>query len=637
MITLTSVTYGYSKQKPIFTDLNLTVDRNEFLALLGPNGSGKTTLLYLMAGLLKPQKGWVEIMGQGNPGPESMKGKVALVFQDPDDQLFAPTVFEDVAYGPLNLGLDKTEIRQRTEQALHDVGLWELKDCPPHSLSFGQKKLVALAGALAMRSQVLLLDEPTAGLDPLSSYRMMEMFATISRQAGLCVVMATHDVDIVPLYAERVVVLKKGEIIAKGSPKEVFATPANLRSASLRLPRVSHLFETLPPRLRPPHLPLTIGEGRKRLLEYSYDPDSGRMLRRGYTTGTCAAAAAMGAVAGITGTPLVTASITTPAGISFNLPLEINQPTPKGWRCGVKKDGGGDHDVTHGLVIMAEAYYTSTPGIILTGGPGIGRVTKPGLEIPPGEPAINPVPREMILKAIQPYLSPTQGVTIEISVPGGEKIAKRTMNPDLGIIGGISILGTTGIVEPMSKEAMKSSLRSSLDMVLATGSKRVVLVPGRRGADAAQRVGISRECIAQMGNFVGFMLAECADLGFEEVLLFGHIGKLLKVAGGIFDTHSKLADCRLEIVGYHAARAGASTDILKQLEETVTAEAMIDILRTHHLGEVLNKISQSASARVTKRFNLPAGTILTDWQGSPIGWDEGAVRIGGKLGWSLER
>ena len=288
-----------------------------------------------------------------------------------------------------------------------------------------------------------------------------------------------------------------------------------------------------------------------------YIEKNGKRLRYGYTTGTCAAAAARAAVEKLfSGRDLRTVTVRTPKGWDVELEVHGIGMHDGSAVCHVIKDAGDDPDCTDRIRIFARA-ARAPEGITVTGGEGIGVVRKKGLQVRPGCHAINPVPMEMIRSQAKMGLPEGAGVHVEISAPEGVEIAKRTFNPRLGIEGGISILGTTGIVEPMSTEAMKDSLELKLPIIRATGSDSAVLVPGNYGRKfARESLGIGEEYIAETGNFVGFMLERALHHGMKEVLLVGHMGKLVKVAGGIFDTHSRVADARLEILAANCILAG---------------------------------------------------------------------------------
>ncbi|AKB56124.1 MULTISPECIES: ATP-binding cassette domain-containing protein [Methanosarcina] len=227
--------------------INLKVFKGERVAVLGANGAGKSTLFKHLNGILKPLSGEVLIKGEKmtKKNIRTCRKTVGIVFQDPDDQVLAPSVEEDIAFGPINMGLSRNEVERRVKEALEMVGLTGFEERAPHHLSGGQKKLVAIAGILAMRPEIIVLDEPTAGLDPLSSARVLELIMKMNRELGITLLLSTHNVDVVPYFAERVFVLHHGRLEADGSPYEIFSDPELLRKAHLRLPRVAEVFEML--------------------------------------------------------------------------------------------------------------------------------------------------------------------------------------------------------------------------------------------------------------------------------------------------------------------------------------------------------------------------------------------------------
>jgi len=262
--------FRYPDGTVALADIRLEVARGEFTGILGSNGSGKTTLLKVLDGLIKDYAGRVLLDGDDvrKLHPRDIYRKMGLVFQNPDDQLFAHTVFEDAAFGPRNMGLDEPEVTRRVSKALASVEMAEYAGKNIHNLSFGQKKRVCIAGLLAMGHEILLLDEPTAGLDPMGEYRMMELLTRLNRDNGVTIVMATHSVDLVPLFLHRLHILSKGRIVRGGAPEEVFTAPAELENVKLRLPHIAELIWRLKheEKMPFPRLPLTIGEARREMV-----------------------------------------------------------------------------------------------------------------------------------------------------------------------------------------------------------------------------------------------------------------------------------------------------------------------------------------------------------------------------------
>ena len=264
--------FRYPDGTEVLKGINFKVKKGEIVSLLGPNGAGKSTLFLHFNGILRPTKG--EVLIKGKPIKYDKKSlievrkTVGLVFQNPDDQIFAPTVKEDVAFGPLNLGLPKEEVERRVKEALKAVGMEGFENKPPHHLSGGQKKRVAIAGILAMQPEIIVLDEPTSGLDPVGASKIMKLLYELNKE-GMTIIISTHDVDLVPVYADRVYIIYDGKILKEGTPKEVFSDVETIRKANLRLPRVAHLIEILNKKDKIPiEWGFTIGEVRRNLAEY---------------------------------------------------------------------------------------------------------------------------------------------------------------------------------------------------------------------------------------------------------------------------------------------------------------------------------------------------------------------------------
>ncbi len=286
------------------------------------------------------------------------------------------------------------------------------------------------------------------------------------------------------------------------------------------------------------------------------------------------------------------------------------------------KNPYNDPDVTVDLAIVSTVeLFDRAEGdddVIITGGEGVGKITKPGLQIPVGDYAINPVPRRMIVKNLRDNLPEGKAVKVTISIPEGEKIAKKTMNPKLGIIGGISVLGTTGIARSMSSEAYKNSIVTQLDVALASNVEDLVFVPGNIGEKLAlKRLDITKEQIVQTGNYAGFMFEEAEKRGIKKFTYFGHMGKLIKIAGGLFNTKHAIADGRREIMVCHAALCGVGQDDLQRLFDSKTTDDMMDILNELNVSvEVSNSIADAIKERCKQRFDLDLNVILVDMEGN---------------------
>ena len=338
-----------------------------------------------------------------------------------------------------------------------------------------------------------------------------------------------------------------------------------------------------------------------------YRQEGTKKLRCGYTTGTCAALAAQAAArALLLHERPAKATLLTPKGVEVSAPVEELEVGEGFARCAVRKDAGDDIDVTDGILIFAQV-RPIPQGIQVDGGKGVGRVTKPGLNQPAGQAAINQVPRQMITQALSQVLEEGDcgcGLEAVISIPRGEELAAKTFNPNLGIVGGLSVLGTSGIVEPMSTQALIDTVALALRQARAQGSRRVVLTPGNYGEAFLQEGGVElgQVPVVKCSNFIGDALDEAAVLGFQDVLLVGHAGKLIKLAGGIMNTHSRWADCRTELFCAHAAICGASRQVCSELMQAATVDRCIELLDAAQLrGPVLDSLLQAVEDHLLRR------------------------------------
>lgn len=362
-------------------------------------------------------------------------------------------------------------------------------------------------------------------------------------------------------------------------------------------------------------------------------------LRRGYTTGTCAAAAAKAAAEMLlSGEEVRYVRILVPAGMELFLDVEEIVRTKEWAECAVRKYSGDDPDVTDGLLIFARVTKKSCIGseekYELDADEGVGRVTRRGLEQKPGMPAINKVPRKMIKQEIETVCkahSYEGGIRVVIRVPGGEEIARKTFNPRLGIIGGISILGTTGIVEPMSEKALTDTIYLELKMQKENGHLFCCVVPGNYGMDfLTEKAGIDPAQCVKCSNYVGEVLDDAVFLGMEGILLAGHIGKFIKLAAGVMNTHSRQADCRMEILGVHAAMSGADSDIVRKIMRCMNTTEALEILEAEKIVEkvmksVMNRIGFYIRQRTGKK--LRTEYIMFSSETAAIWMSEGAEEL----------
>ena len=333
---------------------------------------------------------------------------------------------------------------------------------------------------------------------------------------------------------------------------------------------------------------------------------NGKALRKGYTTGSCATAAAKVAALMVLRQHLIhQVSIVTPSGVTLHLNVECPHVAGQQAIAAIRKDGGDDVDATHGMLIFARVTLNECGAITLRGGEGIGTVTRKGIGLAVGEAAINRTPRQTIEAAVREVIGPLRGAEIEIFAPEGEARAKKTYNGRLGILGGISIIGTTGIVTPMSEESWKRSLALELELKRAAGMERVILVPGNHGERfVREQLGAESEQVVTMSNFVGYMLEEAVRLGYRQIVLVGHAGKLVKIAAGIFHTHSHIADARMETLVAHLALLGAPHALLLAVSECDTTEAAMEHIDAAGFSHLYEHLARRICQRVEERLRF---------------------------------
>ena len=341
---------------------------------------------------------------------------------------------------------------------------------------------------------------------------------------------------------------------------------------------------------------------QKNGLEDYYVIRNQKKLRFGYTTGSCAAGAARGAARLLLGEDEISeVELMTPKGILLHLEILDRKRSENAASCAVRKDAGDDPDTTNGILVYAkiEKFLIRSDmedRIVIDGGIGVGRVTKPGLSQKVGEAAINPVPRAMILQAVEEIADQYHyegGLKVTISVPEGEKIARKTFNPRLGIVGGISILGTSGIVEPMSEKALIDSIRVEMTQHAAMGEQYMLVTPGNYGADyLREHMELPFEKNIKCSNYVGETIDMAVDMGVKGILFISHIGKFVKVAAGIMNTHSHSADARMEVLCSNAIRAGGDLACARSILQCNTTDEALRVLDENYiLKETMKEIT----------------------------------------------
>ncbi len=368
-------------------------------------------------------------------------------------------------------------------------------------------------------------------------------------------------------------------------------------------------------------------------------------LRLGFTTGSCAAAAAKaGTQMLLSGDEVRQVRLMTPKGIELYLDVEEIRRGPGSVRCGVRKYSGDDPDVTDGLLICAEVKKEEpeAPLLALTGseqedririsgGEGVGRVTRPGLEQPVGEAAVNKIPRQMIREAVREICEKygySGGVHVTLTIPGGERVAEKTFNPRLGILGGLSILGTTGIVEPMSEKALTDTICLEMRVLKENGHDCCIVTPGNYGSDfLKEKMGMDLSLAVKCSNYIGEAIDDAAMLDMKGILLVGHVGKLVKLAAGVMNTHSRQADCRMEVLAAHAAMAGADRDTVTRIMGCINTTEAIRILKERELlvpvmGTVTERIREALRRRAGE--NLSVGAVMFSTEDGILGKTEEA-------------
>ena len=343
-----------------------------------------------------------------------------------------------------------------------------------------------------------------------------------------------------------------------------------------------------------------------------------KKLRFGYTTGSCAAAASKAAVIMLmSNTTINSIEIMTPKGILLKLEVLEIEKGENYVSCAIKKDSGDDPDVTNGIMVYSKVSLTNSKEIVIDGGIGVGRVTKEGLGYPVGSAAINKVPRMMIYKEVNKICDNNDyknGLLVEISIPDGVLIAKKTFNPRLGIVGGISVLGTSGIVEPMSEKALTDTIEVEMKLLKANGVEYLLVTPGNYGQDFTRNnMNINLENSIKCSNYVGETIDHGIGLELKGMLFIGHIGKFIKLAGGIMNTHSRNADARMEIITAYAALAGGNTEALKKIMNCITTDEAIDVLIEYGIkSSTMRLITERINFHLNNRANekLEIGAII---------------------------
>ena len=628
LCTARELAIGYGKT-PLLSDICLGVQPGQILTLIGPNGAGKSTLLRTLAGQLAPMGGTVLLAGKdltAYTGTERAK-KLALMAPH-SRRMELTTCFDFVSAGRYpytgRLGILSAEDRQQVHRALELVGAAQLADRDFNRISDGQRQRILLARALCQQPEVILLDEPTSFLDIKGKIELLTILKELAHTGQLAVILSLHELELAEKIADTVVCVSPGGVSGVLTPEQAFQ-PENIRTLyGLTEQQYTALFGTSEPEAEK-------APAGKPQFEH-YVRSGQKLLRCGYTTGTCAALGAAGAARLLlTGHTPETVALRTPKGIVVEVEPIFCRLSGEGAECAIRKDGGDDVDVTTGLPVIASvALRPELSGEVrIHGGEGVGRVTKPGLDQPVGEAAINHVPRAMIKEALEKEAESAGyagGFDVTISIEGGAETAKRTFNPHMGVEGGLSVLGTSGIVEPMSQQAILDTIQLEMGQAAlrAVSPRRLILAPGNYGLDYLHEKmpALKNIPVVKTSNFIGDTMDMAAASHFEEVVLVGHIGKLVKLAGGVMNTHSRTADCRTELLCAHAALCGASRDVCAALMNAATTDACMEILdgaemREPVLSSLLDAIQLHLDRRAAGAFRV--GAVLFSNQYGPLG------------------
>ncbi len=611
---------GYQKV-PLISDMEFGLNKGEILTLIGPNGAGKSTILKSIARQLSLVAGTAFLDGKelSEYSAAELSQRMAVVFTD---KLYGElmTCEDVVATGRYpytgHFGILSGADRQAVREAMELVHVAELKDRQFGKISDGQRQRIMLARAICQEPEIILLDEPTSYLDIRYKLEFLEALQEMAAKKKLSVIMSLHELDLAQRISDKVLCIGERGVERFGTPEEIFAGEY--------LCELFHIKGKL--------LDYANSLGYFTADEVRYRMKNQKQLRCGITTGTCAAAAAKGAAAlFVAGVGRESVKIDTPKGVTVDVPVEISLNTLEKCECMVVKDSGDDPDVTnHARVYVSveeisdseevsEFAFTDQdyPALWLDGGEGVGRITKQGLEQQVGQAAINAVPRRMIFQAVGEICKAYEysgKLLITVRIPEGKNLAQKTFNPVLGIEGGISILGTSGILEPMSERAIVDTIEAQIRQLKAQGRKSLLLTPGNFGQGYVSKyLKLKLSQSVKCSNYIGETLDLAVSYGMEDCLLVGNIGKLIKLAAGIMNTHSKVADGRGEIMAVHTVLQGGTCEMARELMGCITTEEMLGKLEAWGLREAVmeslcDKIQEHMSRRAGNKMRF--GVIL---------------------------
>ena len=615
--------------------MDLKIRQGEILTLIGPNGAGKSTFLKTITKQIRPLGGTVYLDGRSAGSLDAKQiSKIQSILMTRHTEPELMTCKDVVSTGRYpytgRFGVLGREDLKKVDEAMELVGVRELEEKLFSDISDGQRQRVMLARAICQEPRILVMDEPASFLDIKYKLELLRILRQLTRERKTAVIMTLHELELARQISDLVACIKNGRIDRFGPPGLIFSGGYIRRLFDAEAEGFQEVYAALE------RDPAPSDEALSADPYTHYIRNGKKLLRCGITTGTCAALAAEGAARLLLDRPVPNEMIyTTPKGFVIKAGLEDVKMLQDGRaQCAVRKDAGDDQDVTDGVLVYAAVEKTDR-GIVIDGGEGIGRVTKPGLDQPPGQAAINSVPRAMIRERLLEVCGDagyTGGLKAVISIPGGEALARRTLNQHVGVEGGLSILGTSGIVEPMSEQALTDTIRIEMNQALEGGEGRAVLVFGNYGEDFLKNTkwDITGIPVVKCSNFIGEALDIASGLPFTELLLVGHAGKLVKLAGGIMNTHSRYADCRREIFTAYAAVNGAGTRLCRELMSSVSSDYCIELLEGAGLKEsvcrsIIGAVQENLQSRLGERARI--GAVMFSSRFGLLGFSEEAERI----------
>lgn len=685
---------GYDRHI-LIDKIDIALKPGEILTIIGPNGSGKSTVLRSLIGELKLIKGAVYFGGRDRDSidPKELAKKLSVLMTDRvKSELMTCFDVAATARYPYtgSLGLLSDDDRKIVKEALETVNASDLAERDFNNISDGQRQRVMLARCIAQEPEIIVLDEPTSFLDIKYKLEFLRILRKLKEERNVSVIMSVHEIELARQISDRVICIGSKGIDRIGTKDEIFVPEYICGLFDISEEDYTRLY---PDTVSGKYDKASEIQGETNGCTYmtdslkskilrdasGYVSRNGKLLRKGITTGTCAAAAAYAAAKLLlTGDLTDKVTVHTPSGETIDVPVylydredlatdynintvndsEVNTDGEEGESasCYVIKDSGDDPDVTNGARVVVSVTRSGEgglteissndslsnvvldwedqiknrdpyrayafideeyPGIFLTGGRGVGIVTKEGLEQPVGYPAINKVPRAMIFEAVdgaRKECEDKSSLLVTVSVEDGEQMAVKTFNPELGIKGGISILGTGGILEPMSEKAIIDTIETAIKQQAVMGHRALLLTPGQYGQSYVKNeLKLPTDTAVKCSNYIGDAIDFAGTYGCTHLLLVGNLGKLIKLAAGIMNTHSRTADGRMDIMCTHLALCGGSRDMVREIYECINTDTMLDKLNGWGLYyEVIASLLDAIHLRVTKRSaeNLKVGVML---------------------------